>query len=796
MGWTAKRNKETGLQEDLEWVRQWLEISPNVKQYGAIGDGSHNDLGSFIEADRFALAAGLDSALIIKRGRYNITGDLTLQSVVIFEDGAQLVGSGTVSFNKQMYGRNEQHFAQTLTVSFSFQQIINAVWFGYNGIAITLALAAGVATFTHVRVPPLPAGGQWVSAGAIALPDKPVFIEGDIRKGNLGGGTELYFSSAGALNGIVLTNKCKLSGLRIIGNPAGTGHGLYSQAAGRVTVRDVYVDSFGGDGIHLETSYTNEFYNVEVLNSGNIGISLLNCNENRFYGCHSLRSGVNDVSIVGGEKNKLDVSISASGSTPTSDYAIVIGDESYGNEIWGFHDGGHRKIAQLSSLTRSNRIDMNAPAGSGYDDAGLYNSVRNSRDLLPEALNTVSSAITNEVRNSSFSANTNAWTKTGTVTITRITTEGGVSGTCCRCTFPRGIGSVGIVQSTLSNGTVVNGDRIRGRFMARLELGTLNAFDLPSVFLTPSVNLWPLGRQTFNLTSQWKTFEFEFIATGAQTITLGFDIFFDSSGIGDNIQMLITDVMYVKNPPRNHKLNFIQTGYAYPSIHFPVSSRVQSTFVRQLSVSDVVPTGPLPQETYLADGSIWDPLQKGGQAPYEAIYNQYSIRNAKYQWTISALGTAEYYLNVVAGEVPGIPQPSEVWAKGVQLTAGAVGALAAQQWAFADNDTLGYKTVYVRLTGDVDPDTYFIGDISARAYSDLAGNRTRRGVSSIADGGTISHGFTTTPQHAVAFATAAGHIAAVTAVSATALTISLINHDGTAVAVAENVRWEASLFYH
>jgi len=82
-----------------------------------------------------------------------------------------------------------------------------------------------------------------------------------------------------------------------------------------------------------------------------------------------------------------------------------------------------------------------------------------------------------------------------------------------------------------------------------------------------------------------------------------------------------------------------------------------------------------------------------------------TIRSSAYKWTLSGSGTNEYYLEASAGGDPGINQPSSIIENGTAMTAGAVGGLAAGEWAWDDNDTLGYDTVYVRLSDNVDPDT-------------------------------------------------------------------------------------------
>jgi len=64
----------------------------------------------------------------------------------------------------------------------------------------------------------------------------------------------------------------------------------------------------------------------------------------------------------------------------------------------------------------------------------------------------------------------------------------------------------------------------------------------------------------------------------------------------------------------------------------------------------------------------------------------------------------EYYLELAAGGDPGISEPYICTENGSALTTGTAGFLAANEWDWADNDTLGYSTVYVRLSDDADPD--------------------------------------------------------------------------------------------
>ncbi|NOY62002.1 MAG: WD40 repeat domain-containing protein, partial [Gammaproteobacteria bacterium] len=92
-----------------------------------------------------------------------------------------------------------------------------------------------------------------------------------------------------------------------------------------------------------------------------------------------------------------------------------------------------------------------------------------------------------------------------------------------------------------------------------------------------------------------------------------------------------------------------------------------------------------------------------------AITNS-SIINANFQWQLSALGTNEYYLTDSSGADPFVSLPNTFYVAALAATQGTVGALSDGQWAFADNDTLGFTTLYYSST--VDPDTLALDSIN------------------------------------------------------------------------------------
>lgn len=83
-----------------------------------------------------------------------------------------------------------------------------------------------------------------------------------------------------------------------------------------------------------------------------------------------------------------------------------------------------------------------------------------------------------------------------------------------------------------------------------------------------------------------------------------------------------------------------------------------------------------------------------------------SLRNEKYQWTVSGSGTDEYYVELAGGGAPGFiatpPTSNGVYTNSTARTKGTLGSLAANEWGYGNNDSLGFSTVYVRIGSDPD----------------------------------------------------------------------------------------------
>lgn len=97
-----------------------------------------------------------------------------------------------------------------------------------------------------------------------------------------------------------------------------------------------------------------------------------------------------------------------------------------------------------------------------------------------------------------------------------------------------------------------------------------------------------------------------------------------------------------------------------------------------------------------------------------AYHTATSLIDPAYKWTASGSGTDEYYLELDAGGDPSLEQPYSVYTDGVEdISAETLGALTAGQWGYGDNDSLGYSTIYIRLSDGVDPDTKEDGFLEA-----------------------------------------------------------------------------------
>jgi hypothetical protein len=110
-----------------------------------------------------------------------------------------------------------------------------------------------------------------------------------------------------------------------------------------------------------------------------------------------------------------------------------------------------------------------------------------------------------------------------------------------------------------------------------------------------------------------------------------------------------------------------------------------------------------------------------GQDTRNCYTNWDSLVNATYEWQLSSHGTNEYYCQLSGGGNPSISWITYVSTDGTSAyaTKGVVGSLSAGEYAFGNNDSLGFNTIYVRLSDGADPDSKADGFVTmGRAAGD------------------------------------------------------------------------------
>lgn len=161
----------------------------------------------------------------------------------------------------------------------------------------------------------------------------------------------------------------------------------------------------------------------------------------------------------------------------------------------------------------------------------------------------------------------------------------------------------------------------------------------------------------------------------------------------------------------------------------------------------------------------WDKIWIGTTGDYSLYTNwtKISVRTSAYSWTASGSGTNEYYLRTAANGNPNIGgQPGGVYINGTLQAEGTVGSLANLGWDYADNDALGYSTIYIRLNAG-DPDSQAADYVQFQSIPTAADNvRIPRGSGTITSGLSQSsvaiNNFTVENGYTAAIASASGYL--------------------------------------
>ncbi len=102
-----------------------------------------------------------------------------------------------------------------------------------------------------------------------------------------------------------------------------------------------------------------------------------------------------------------------------------------------------------------------------------------------------------------------------------------------------------------------------------------------------------------------------------------------------------------------------------------------------------------------------------------------SLRNAAFEWRLSAGGTGEYYLVAAGGGNPGVSKPTKLYAYGAEITEGTPGSLGTPRWGYGNNDALGFSTIYYK-DGGGDPDSFSADTIMASYPVTVAPSNSQR----------------------------------------------------------------------
>ncbi|KKL25533.1 hypothetical protein LCGC14_2404320, partial [marine sediment metagenome] len=89
----------------------------------------------------------------------------------------------------------------------------------------------------------------------------------------------------------------------------------------------------------------------------------------------------------------------------------------------------------------------------------------------------------------------------------------------------------------------------------------------------------------------------------------------------------------------------------------------------------------------------------------QAGFTVTSLVNSTYRWIAGGGGTGEFYVELLGGGDPSLAKPDFVEENGAIIPEETVDSLSASSWDYGDSDTLGFSTVYVRLSDDADPDS-------------------------------------------------------------------------------------------
>jgi hypothetical protein len=350
-------------------------------------------------------------------------------------------------------------------------------------------------------------------------------------------------------------------------------------------------------------------------------------------------------------------------------------------------------------------------------DKGISNEIIAWRTHTQRAKNITSfPTMSNLIRNSSALQGTGGWTCQSGLTCTQDTTTGASTGTSFKIVFPTaatGQSTNGFYQVLDDRPTWADGDTIAVRFMAKASRELLPAETVYGVLAGTGDSIPDGGFGSIDLTTDWREFTETFRIDGTPVAPV---FYFKGWQIdASTLTVWLTDITVVRNPqikgenvPFIYSGNWLSTdgdnGYWYPETTVSLPPFIQ------LPLLDAEPQNPRPGMIVHADGYAWDPSSIGANSSYLVYYGQSEMINGA-NWTQSGAVGTEFYAGT------GYNEPDELVINGAIGTRGTVGSLAVGEWDFADNDTIGESRIYVRITGDADPDSKSAGYIVSRKWT-------------------------------------------------------------------------------
>ena len=155
-----------------------------------------------------------------------------------------------------------------------------------------------------------------------------------------------------------------------------------------------------------------------------------------------------------------------------------------------------------------------------------------------------------------------------------------------------------------------------------------------------------------------------------------------------------------------------------------ITAFTSSTVVELEVIDDFASTSPIASQSWSMRGTPNKRITPDTDKPTGAIVtvaasetvNDYVdlLGEDQNYWTVSSVA-GTYYLKDSAPGYTSI-KPAGVLISGIWIPEGVMGSLGIEQWAFGDNDTLGFDTIYIRLSDGTDPDTKSTVDTPNNSY--------------------------------------------------------------------------------